>query len=131
MRGVFLCYKEAAKIMIKQGKGGRIIGACSGAGYKLGLTQAAAIEWAPHNITVNAYCPGTSKTVMGDKYIEESAKFLGQTNEKFENDMLKMTPRDRIGHPNDVANMVSFLASKDSGYITGQSVLASGGAHFS
>lgn len=73
MRGVFLCYKEAAKVMIKQGTGGKIIGACSTAGYKAaamagaysstkwgvrGLTQAAAQEWAPYKITVNAYCPG-------------------------------------------------------------------------
>jgi len=73
MRGVFLCYKEAAKIMIKQGTGGKIIGACSIAAYKAdamfgayastkwgvrGLTQAAAMEWAPYNITVNTYCPG-------------------------------------------------------------------------
>ncbi|CAF4828021.1 unnamed protein product, partial [Rotaria sp. Silwood1] len=72
MRGVFLCYKEAAKVMIDRGKGGKIIGACSIVGYKpfpmlspysaskwgvRGLTQAAAMEWAKHKITVNAYCP--------------------------------------------------------------------------
>jgi meso-butanediol dehydrogenase/(S,S)-butanediol dehydrogenase/diacetyl reductase len=73
MRGVFLCYKEAAKLMIAQGNGGKIIGACSIVGYKpfpmlshysatkwgvRGLTQAAAMELAQYKITVNAYCPG-------------------------------------------------------------------------
>jgi meso-butanediol dehydrogenase/(S,S)-butanediol dehydrogenase/diacetyl reductase len=73
MRGVFLCYKEAAKVMIEQGTGGKIIGACSIVGYRpfpmlshysatkwgvRGLTQAAAMELAKHKITVNAFCPG-------------------------------------------------------------------------
>ncbi|CAF5062930.1 unnamed protein product [Rotaria sp. Silwood1] len=77
MRGVFLCYKEAAKVMIAQGTGGKIIGACSIFGHRSapmashycaskwgvrGLTQAAAMEWAKHKITVNAYCPGTFRT---------------------------------------------------------------------
>ena len=73
VRSVFLCYKEAAKLMIKQGTGGKIIGACSIVGYRpfpmlshysaskwsvRGLTQAAAMEWGPYKITVNSYCPG-------------------------------------------------------------------------
>jgi meso-butanediol dehydrogenase/(S,S)-butanediol dehydrogenase/diacetyl reductase len=73
LRGVFNCYKEAAKVMIAQGKGGKLIAACSTAGYRpwqmmshyasskwgvRGLTQAAAMELAQHKITVNAYCPG-------------------------------------------------------------------------
>lgn len=73
LRGVFLCYKEADKVIIAQGKGGKLIGACSAIAYRAwpmlsdytaskwgvrGLTQATAIELAKHNITVNAYCPG-------------------------------------------------------------------------
>ncbi len=79
LRGVFLCYKEAAKVMIAQGKGGKLIAACSVAGHRShpltshysaskwgvrGLTQAAAMELAQHNITVNAYCPGMSDNVF-------------------------------------------------------------------
>jgi meso-butanediol dehydrogenase/(S,S)-butanediol dehydrogenase/diacetyl reductase len=79
MRGVFLCYKEAAKVMIAQGKGGKIIGACSVAAYKhfaftshynatkwsiRSLTRDAAMELANHKITVNAYCPGMFHLVL-------------------------------------------------------------------
>ncbi|CAF4661841.1 unnamed protein product [Rotaria sp. Silwood2] len=79
MRGVFLCYKEAAKGMIAQGTGGKIIGACSTLGHRpalmlshycaskwgvRGLTQAAAMEWAKHKITVNAYCLAMFRTVF-------------------------------------------------------------------
>ena len=85
LRGVFLCYKEAAKVMVDQGKGGKIIGACSVAAYMAmplvahycaskwgvrGLTQSAAAELAPHKITVNAYCPGifSSFTFQDNKF---------------------------------------------------------------
>jgi len=79
LRGVFLCYTAAARQMIAQGDGGKIIGAASIAAHKgfamlghysaskwavRGLTQAAAQEWAPHGITVNAYCPGIVGTKM-------------------------------------------------------------------
>jgi meso-butanediol dehydrogenase/(S,S)-butanediol dehydrogenase/diacetyl reductase len=78
-RHIFLCYQEAARQMIRQGKGGKIIGAASIVAYRpfpmlghhsvskwgRGLTQAAAMEWAEHNTTVNAYCPGIVGTDMG------------------------------------------------------------------
>ena len=85
LRGVFLCYTAAARQMIAQGHGGKIIGAASIAAHKgfamlghysaskwavRGLTQAAAQEWAEHGITVNAYCPGIVGTAMWD-YIDE------------------------------------------------------------
>ena len=80
LRGVFLCYTAAARQMIAQGDGGKIIGAASIAAHKgfgllghysaskfavRGLTQAAAQEWAEHGITVNAYCPGIVGTRCG------------------------------------------------------------------
>ncbi|UJR12284.1 hypothetical protein I4U23_016461 [Adineta vaga] len=146
MRGVFLCYKEAAKIMIKQGKGGKIIGACSTAGYKgypmighysatkwgvRGLTQAAAQEWARYKITVNSYCPGLIDTAMTQTSNEELAKLRGLTVEENVANSVRNIPLGRTGQPDDVANVVSFLASKDSDYITGQSILINGGLYFS
>ncbi|KAI3615493.1 hypothetical protein WG66_011955 [Moniliophthora roreri] len=80
-RGVFLCYKLAAEQMIKQGRGGRIIGASSATGKRgdpavaaysaskfaiRGLTQCAALEYGSYGITVNAYAPGLVKTEAGE-----------------------------------------------------------------
>ncbi|CAF2919901.1 unnamed protein product [Rotaria sp. Silwood2] len=166
MRGLFLCYKEAAKAMIDRGNGGKIIGACSIVGYRpfpmvspysaskwgvRGLTQAAAMEWAKYKITVNAYCPGMFDTIlfqiqkhsiviktgivqtaMWDMADEELAKIKGkQKGEVIKDYSNKLIALGRISESEDVANFVSYLASKDSDYMTGQSIMIDGGIEFS
>ncbi|KAF5349229.1 hypothetical protein D9756_009483 [Leucocoprinus leucothites] len=139
-KGVFLCYKYAALAMIQQGRGGRIIGASSLAGKQgvtnldlsiysatkftvRALTQAAvwtiqstlAQELKPHGITVNAYAPGLIATDMSKEFIKE-AQARGDT------DTLR-----RSGNPEDIAGLVSYLASPESRFITGQSISINGG----
>ncbi|MBK0869539.1 MAG: acetoin reductase [Saccharopolyspora sp.] len=146
LRGVHLCYNAAARRMIEQGTGGKIIGACSIVGYRpfpllgpysaskwavRGLTQAAAMEWSQHGITVNAYCPGIVGTAMWDhideKLAENEGLRKGQAIEKYS----EMIQLGRVSVPEDVAKFVSYLASPDSDYMTGQSVMIDGGVQFS
>ena len=145
-RGVFLCYTEAARQMIAQGGGGKIIGAASIAAHKgfalLGvycsskfavrsLTQSAAQEWASHGITVNAYCPGIVDTTMW----EEIDHDLGEINHVGKGESMQAMAAGialgRVSTGEDVAKLVSFLAGPDSDYMTGQSVLVDGGMVFS
>jgi meso-butanediol dehydrogenase/(S,S)-butanediol dehydrogenase/diacetyl reductase len=144
-RGVFLTYTEAARQMIKQGGGGKIIGASSIAGHKgfglLGvyssskfgvraLTQAAAQEWGEHGITVNAYCPGIVDTQM---WVEVD-RDLGAINDMEEGESMKAMAQGialgRVSRGEDVAAFVSYLAGPDSNYMTGQSPLIDGGMLF-
>lgn len=144
-RGVFLCYTEAARQMIAQGTGGKIIGAASIAAHKgfalLGvycsskfavraLTQAAAQEWAEHGITVNAYCPGIVDTTMW----EEIDHDLGEINKVGKGQSMAAMAAGitlgRVSTGEDVAKLVSYLAGPDSDYMTGQSVLIDGGMIF-
>lgn len=146
MRGVFLCYTEAARQMIAQGGGGKIIGAASIVAYRpfallspysaskwgvRGLTQGAAMEWAKHGITVNAYCPGIVGTDMWDlidqKLAAEEGLQRGEALKKYSESI----HLGRVSEPGDVAKLVSYLASPDSDYMTGQSVLIDGGIQFS
>jgi NAD(P)-dependent dehydrogenase (short-subunit alcohol dehydrogenase family) len=97
VRGTFLCYREAAAQMIAQGKGGRLIGACSISGKTgsdnaaayastkfaiRGLTQSAAADYGKHGITVNAYAPGCIETGFLDKFVDFHAKKDGITYEQ-------------------------------------------------
>lgn len=145
-RGVFLCYQAAARQMISQGSGGKIIGAASIAAYKSspllgaystskwavrGLTQAAAQEWAEYGITVNAYCPGIVGTEMWERLDEELGKHLGLEKGETFKQYSERIPLGRVEEPEDVAALVSYLASKDSDYMTGQSIIIDGGVVFS
>ncbi|MDQ4113631.1 MAG: acetoin reductase [Actinomycetota bacterium] len=146
LRGVYLCYTAAAKQMIKQGGGGKIIGAASIVAYRpfallgpysaskwavRGLTQAAAMEWAQHNVTVNAYCPGIVGTAMWDHIDEELAKHEGLRKGAAIEKHSELIHLGRVSVPEDVAAFVSYLASGDSDYMTGQSVMIDGGIQFS
>ncbi|KAJ7677885.1 NAD-binding protein [Mycena polygramma] len=138
-RGTFLSYKYAGLQMIKQGRGGRIIGASSIAGKKgmlmqgvycaskfavRGLTQAAAMDFGPHGITVNAYAPGAIDTPM-----LTAASSTGDPADIIKT-YIALSPLGKIGVPDDIANLVSFLASKESQFITGQSISVNGGIYF-
>jgi meso-butanediol dehydrogenase / (S,S)-butanediol dehydrogenase / diacetyl reductase len=146
LRGVFLCYQEAARQMIRQGGGGKIIGAASIAAHKgfamlghysaskwavRGLTQAAAQEWAEYGITVNAYCPGIVGTAMWELIDEELAKHMGLEKGEALKQYSELIALGRVEEPEDVAAFVSYLASRDSDYMTGQSVMIDGGIIFS
>ncbi len=145
-RGVFLCYQAAAKQMISQGTGGKIIGACSIAGHKAfpllghysvskfavrGLTQVAAQEWAKYGITVNAYCPGIVDTAMWELIDEKFAEYEGLQKGEAIKKYSQLISLGRVEQPEDVAAFVSYLASKDSDYMTGQSIMIDGGIMFS
>jgi acetoin reductase-like protein len=144
VRGTFLCLRAAARVMIKQGRGGRIISASSVAGKKglpynsiysasksaiRSFTQALASELGSHGITVNAYAPGPVDTLLLRGSSEEYAKHLGLPDGKtLIQDYQARGALPRIGAPEDIANIVSFLAGKDSGYITGQTITVDGGS---
>lgn len=140
-RGTFLCDQAAAKQMIKQ-KGGKIINCASiaaHAGFSLlsaysatkfavrGLTQALAKELGPYGITVNAYCPGIVGTDMWELIDEKMGPYLNLGKGEVLKEYTKLITMGRVQTPEDVANFVSYLASPDSDYMTGQSVMIDGG----
>lgn len=143
LRGVFLGCREAARQMIAQGSGGRIINGASGAGRRggslisaysatksgvIGMTQSLAVELAPHAITVNAYCPGhVTSTRMWDFIDREMASVTGEEIGSARRAAEHEAPLGRAGKPEEIAAAVAFLASDEAAFITGESLLIDGG----
>jgi NAD(P)-dependent dehydrogenase (short-subunit alcohol dehydrogenase family) len=143
--GTMLGIREAARQMIKQGEGGAIVNVASQAGKSgwpllgaycaakfaiVGLTQVAAKELGAHRITVNAVCPGTVETPLLDLrggLWEAYSKFFGQSVEELKKTILPQIPLGRFQTPQDVADLVVFLASQQGRYITGSAINTSGG----
>lgn len=130
LKGVFLCTKGVTRQMMKQ-RNGRIINIASVVGVSgnpgqanyvaakagvIGLTKTTAKELASRNITVNAVAPGFITTDMTDELSEE-----------IKSELLKQIPLATLGEPSDIANVVTFLASEKSKYITGQTLHVNGG----
>ncbi len=128
----FLILRTFGPKMIAQGRGvviniasGRALeGAAKGAGYActkaamLSLTKTLALEWARHNIRVNAIIPGVSFTAQ---------PLENTTPEELVERGKKTIPLGRIGYPEDMAGLAAFLASSDASYMTGQGVAMNGG----
>jgi len=144
VNSVFLGSRAAARAMIAQGRGGVIVNASSGAGRRgvpnlshycaskaaiLMLTQSLAIELAPHRIRANCYVPGHIETPFWGGIAEGFAKVTGQTADEVVEGFRKTVPWGRFGTPDDVAASVSWLATPDAEYVSGQAI-AMNGAEF-
>jgi NAD(P)-dependent dehydrogenase (short-subunit alcohol dehydrogenase family) len=140
LHGVFRVSKAVLPVMKKTG--GCIINMASRAGKvpplfnaaygaaKAGviiLTKTMAKELAGVGIRVNAVCPGQIMTDIEKWRFELEAQVFGTTSKEREIEMCKTIPQGRIGHPGEVADLVSFLASDASSYITGQAINICGG----
>ncbi|WBB52486.1 SDR family NAD(P)-dependent oxidoreductase [Verrucosispora sp. WMMD573] len=143
--GTFLCSRAAARILVRQGRGGRIINMASQAGKTgqpsmaaytaakfavLGFTQSLAHELGPHGVTVNAVCPGTVLTPLLDVkggVFETYPKRFGIDPERYKTKLLRQIPLGRFAVPGDIADMVRFLASPRAAYVTGESINVTGG----
>jgi 3-oxoacyl-[acyl-carrier protein] reductase len=130
LKGAFNCVKHVTRSMFKKrsgciinissviglvGNAGQVNYAASKAGI-IGMTKALAKEYAARNIRVNAIAPGFIDTEMTDVLSEE-----------IKEDILDKIPLHTLGRPEDIANMVNFLASDQAKYITGQVIAVDGG----
>lgn len=133
LRGLFFCSQAVGKVMIEQGRRGKIINVSSEAAFMvlpklaayntskggiISLTRSLAIDWARYGINVNAIAPTFIRTSMTEDFLKDEAwhKFLTHR-----------IPLGRPGEPEDIAGAVIFLASPASDLVTGHTLLVDGG----
>lgn len=133
LNGVFYAVQETARAFVDAGRKGAIVVTSStnaffpeqhtvhystSKGAVVAFVRACALDLAEHGIRINAISPGIIRTPLASPLIDDpvaAADFLGQV------------PLRRFGEPEEVANLVLFLASDDAGYITGENIVVDGG----
>jgi len=131
-KGTYLCCQHIGRHMIERRKG-RVVNIASVAairgvpqlsGYSaskgavLQLTRTLAIEWAPHNVLVNAICPGPFQTPINDDVVK---------NPQMSQEVVNRVPLARWGRPEELSGAVIFLASEAASFVTGSTIVVDGG----
>ena len=134
LTGVYISMKCALEQMLKQQRGGAIVSTASAAGLigipgaaaynsakhgVVGLTKTVALEYARHNIRVNAVCPGFIETPMLDRVTDASIKIREQ--------LIGTVPLRRVAQPHEIGDAVAWLMSDKSSYVTGVALPVDGG----
>ena len=138
--GVFFCAREALKHM---GEGGRVVNIssvlgrfgvpgytayCASKHGVIGFTKALALEVAPRGITANAICPGWVETAMAREGMELMAEAMGVSYEEARVQALGLVPIGRILEPEEVGDLVVYMASAEAAGMTAQAVSLCGGS---
>jgi|tagenome__1003787_1003787.scaffolds.fasta_scaffold20892921_1 NAD(P)-dependent dehydrogenase (short-subunit alcohol dehydrogenase family) len=133
LRGVFLCMKHEIPLMLQQG-GGAIVNTSSGAGVTavkgqaaysaakhgvIGLTKAAALDYAQANLRINAVCPGIIDTAMMQRFTGDSAE--GRQR------VIGQEPVGRMGTPEEIAGAVLWMCSDAAAFVVGHALVIDGG----
>jgi NAD(P)-dependent dehydrogenase (short-subunit alcohol dehydrogenase family) len=141
-RGIFLSNQIACRYFLREKRAGAIVNTASLAGkvgapllahYSaskfavIGWTQALAREMAAHGVRVNAVCPGFVRTSMQEREIVWEAELRGMTPDAVRAEYVSLTPIGRIEEPEDVADVVLFLACDAARFMTGQGINVTGG----
>lgn len=144
VKGLFFCLQSAARYMADQGSG-KIINLASQAGRRgeahglsycmskaavISITQSASLALAPYKVNVNAVSPGVVDTPLWETIDKKFSEIRGIPLGQAKKEAVEGIPLGRIEQPEDVANVVSFLAGTDSDYMTGQTVNVDGGNVF-